>query len=196
MDSKNQNDQVSLVRIKENLLKAQQCKLSQKEAQETIDLLLQDQKLVLDSGITPNQLPNLIEYNPDLSSFLLVLINQCGISIHEYFECLIKMKISLQSFEVVNKLSNSIKLPEAFLHIYLTKCIQHCEELQPKQQMVSRYVRFVAVFIKTLIKSKILDPKRMFTEIQGFCIEYSKIPEASLLLKQLQKTGVEEQQHQ
>ncbi|CAD8204257.1 unnamed protein product [Paramecium pentaurelia] len=188
--------QEPLVRIKENLLKAQQCKLSQKEAQETIDLLNQDQRHVLDSGITPNQLPNLIEYNPDLSSFLLARINQCGISIHEYFECLIQMKISLQSLEVVNKLSNSIKLPEAFLHMYLTKCIQYCEELQPKQQLVSRYVRLVAVFIKTLIKSKTLDPKRMFTEIQGFCIEFSKIPEASLLFKQLKETGVEEKQHQ
>lgn len=58
--------------------------------------------------------------------------------------------------------------------------------------MVSRYVRLVAVFIKTLIKSKTLDPKKMFTEIQGFCIEFSKIPEASQLFKQLKETGVEE----
>lgn len=31
--------------------------------------------------------------------------------------------------------------------------------------MVSRYVRLVAVFIKTLIRSKTLDPKNIFMEL-------------------------------
>lgn len=38
------------------------------------------------------------------------------------------MKITLQSLEVVNKISQSIKLPEVFLHMYVTKCIELCEE--------------------------------------------------------------------
>lgn len=93
-----------------------------------IDLFNKETKYVHESGLSSKVFPKLVEWNPNLSGYFLARINEIDENIHEYLDCLINMKVTLQSLEVVNQISNSIKLPEAFVHMYVTKCIELCED--------------------------------------------------------------------
>lgn len=95
------------------------------------------------------------------------------------------MELSLNSLDVVNKVINNAELPKEFLTLYITNCISQCEEKSRDKMAQTRLVRLVCVFIKSLIKQKIINPKEMYIELQAFCIEFSKIGEASNLFKML-----------
>ena len=100
---------------------------------------------------------------------------------------------------MVHKLAVSVQLPKEFLHLYISHCIIKCEEQKNKsnqkdKNQLNRLVRLVSVFIKTLIKNRHIDPKDMFIELQAFCIEHSKINEATNLFKTLKSIDKPDQQ--
>jgi hypothetical protein len=45
--------------------------------------------------------------------------------------------------------------------------------------------RILSTFLRSLIKSKTLNPIDMFIELQAFCIRFMDVPEASSLFKML-----------
>jgi CCR4-NOT transcription complex subunit 11 len=137
---------------------------------------------------------------------------------NEYLASLLDMDMSLHTLEVVNRLAMhglsgsggraskpSSPMPKRpawvqkepaaarllhpeYIHLFITRCIASCVNV-PDRNAQNRLVRLVCVFVQSLLRHQIVEVDDIYIEVQSFCVEFSRIREASSLYKSL-KGGV------
>ena len=162
--------------------------------------------MLQDSGLTPQNLPRLVEHNPLIAHecLLRTLPTVPEDEKNEYLSSLVGMDMSLHSMEVVNRLamhhvhpahSDEAPPPEAsskpllhpeYIHLFIGSCIASCENIQDRH-VQNRLVRLVCVFIQSLLRNKVVATEDIYFEVQSFCVEFSRIREASALFKSLKQ---------
>ena len=148
-----------------------------------LDVLEKDPGIIHKIGITPENLHNLIEFNPSLAFNVLVILMKTDLST-EYLSEMVKsaLNMSLNSLEVVNRLTSTIDLPTEFIHLYISNCISACEKMT-NEFFQKRSARILCVFLQSLVRKKKINVKEFCIEIESFCITFSKIKEATELYK-------------
>ena len=151
-------------------------------------------RMVEESGLTPQNLPRLVEHNPLVAYECLVRILTYSTEDqkNDYLSSLIGMDMSLHTMEVVNRLATHnlgsgmpILMPE-YLHLFISSCIASCENVQDRHAQ-NRLVRLVCVFVQSLLRNKIVYVEDIYVEVQAFCVEFSRIREATALFKSLKE---------
>lgn len=151
-------------------------------------------RMVRESGLSPHNLPRLVEHNPLVAYECLVriLIYSSEDEKNDYLSSLIGMDMSLHTMEVVNRLATHnlgsgrpILMPE-YLHLFISSCIASCENVQDRHAQ-NRLVRLVCVFVQSLLRNKIIHVDDIYVEVQAFCVEFSRIREATSLFKSLKE---------
>jgi len=170
-------------------------------------------RIVLKSNISPNTLPMLVESNPLIATECLIMLlspfnhpdgvtqkEDVSVSLtlseeekNEYLLALTAMDMTLHSMEVVNRLATQPAslgkkaddkpfLHSEYLHLFLSHCISSCENIRESHLRI-RSVRLVCVLLQSLIQSNFYNFGDLLVEIQAFCVQYSRIREASSLFK-------------
>ncbi|TNN08008.1 CCR4-NOT transcription complex subunit 11 isoform 6 [Schistosoma japonicum] len=169
------------VEIRHLISAAMTSTLTQSQQQTIVQAIKENPNVVYNVGITSDILPNFINRNPVIAIEVLQLLISSP-KRDEYLNALLKMEVTVQSIEVVNRLSTKIALPTEFIQNYISNCLSFCYSVHDKFYQM-RHVRLVCVLLQSLIRNNILDihNQDILIEVRTFCLEFTKAREATTL---------------
>ncbi|CAK63091.1 unnamed protein product (macronuclear) [Paramecium tetraurelia] len=174
-------NQDKLSQVKEIIQKTCTTEISDEEQRLLFDYLSNEKDLLKNCGFTCQRLPIIIEKNKEIAHFLLIQI--CNLDgFEEFLEVFIQIDVTQNTLELFAQLFGELKLPQEYITQYINYCIDFCNNIKEKQQQ-NKLVRFVSVFIQQMLKQKAFVTKDILTDLQAFCIEFSKVGEVSKLFK-------------
>ena len=147
--------------------------------------------------LTPDNLPLLVEHNPNVAIELLMKIQNEN-QAEAYHSKLVNTEITLHTMEVVYRLATvgaaggglseaPHTLKTEYLHVFILGLFERCDTSKDR-----KLVRLVSVFLQNLIQNEIVHvDDYVSAEVQAFCIENSRVREAQALFKLLkEKSGI------
>ncbi|CAD8120498.1 unnamed protein product [Paramecium sonneborni] len=174
-------NQDKLSQVKEIIQKACITGISDQEKRLLFDYLSNEKDLLKNCGFTSQRLPIIIDKNNDIAHFLLIQI--CNLDgFEEFLEVFFQIEVTQNTLELFAHLYGKLKLPQEYITQYINYCIDFCNNIKEKQQQ-NKLVRFVSVFIQQMFKLKAFTIKDILTDLQAFCIEFSKVSDVSKLFK-------------
>ena len=148
----------------------------------------------------PQQLPALVDKNPSVATALLLallssLTTPADIA-SAYLNALLQCELSLHSMEVVSRLSSvqPAVLSSDFLVSYCHRGMEGCRAIIDRYGQ-SRMVRLLCVFCQSLLRERDGGSGGglyvLLSEMMGFCVEFSKVKEATQLYRTLKEWEAE-----
>lgn len=105
---------LSTANLRVLLNKAVKMGLKDEETRALIKALKVDPELIFNIGMTPQKLPSLVINNSQVAFELLIIMTNTT-QITKYYDALSGMKLSPNTLEVFNRLSNHVELPHEFI---------------------------------------------------------------------------------
>ena len=116
--------------------------LTLQQTQKLLHNVLFDFATVTDLGLTPENLPALVELNEKVAhQCLFQVAGEPGAE--QLLSSLINADLSLRSMEVVNKLIHMNKLSSEFINKYISHSIAYCNGMIGNRNLQSRFIRLV-----------------------------------------------------
>lgn len=152
------------------------------EQEQFLKTLRADKELVFHIDMCPAKLPDLVTHNPRIAKDMIIYMTNTA-EISKYYDMLASMRLSINLLDVFDNVQQHVSIPKVFTLLFVKNCMDQCNQPGPKNIQKNRQVRIVIVFLTNMIKSRALESEDIFDSIRQFCIEHSKVKEASDLLK-------------
>ena len=104
-----------------------------------------------------------------------------------YLEALEKMEVSINSIDVFSRYLKSVKVPPQFVTKYTLKIITEFRNIPEFDKDRSKMAKIVGIYIKALVKSKVLDLSLIMPQIEEFATSFIDVDEVESLYKLLKK---------
>lgn len=95
--------------------------------------------------------------------------------ISEYLENLLLSPLSLNSIDVVSRLTKAARIPNEYLETYTLKNMKEAMLIPETHKDRAKLSRVIATFIRSLIKNKVLDISKYENELTDFMNAFLEI---------------------
>lgn len=129
---------------------------------------------VLNLNISCENLNLLIKNNPFVAvSFLVKMANYPLIA--DYLESILASPISLNSIDVISRLTKAARIPSEYLETYTLKNMKEAIAIPENHKDRAKMSRVIATFIRSLMKNKVLDISKYEEELSDFINAFVEI---------------------
>ncbi|OMJ74882.1 hypothetical protein SteCoe_26089 [Stentor coeruleus] len=178
-DNESQKERETNEEVRELLKISLTNKLSNDQTDTVITALRSDSEIAFKSGISHENLGDLVEKNLIIAFEIISSIMHSS-KVTDYFIELLNIPMGPNSLEVLYRLALTMELPADFLHLYIFNCFHTCRNTDDRHAQI-RLVRLLCVIISFLLKNKVLNSYELFIDIEQFCVDFVTIKDTVLL---------------